>query len=195
MTLTFSDEYVPQNYEEMQNYFRLFMKRLKKQFDDIAYIAIPVAKGDTEKSGDYIRPHLHVAINLDDSITMAVMRKIWRYGFVELTRIYTDKDYDIQKNYLIKNMKKAADYTVGKKAYFISNNLNKPLVIDTNHPSYVEYFNSILEGNSNPTHAYKTQYKDMNENVRVERFKSYWPKKYDDLFQLKEVAKRKAPNI
>lgn len=188
VTLTFSKEYDVISYDEMCTYFKLFLKRIRKKFDGIAYLTVPVP-GDASDTNSH-RPHFHMFINWDSSVSNEDIAQLWKYGYTSKENIHSEKDFKRYKDYLLKNLDEASDFTIGKKAYFVSEGMNKPIKISLGDEQYVDIFKEILEYSDDPSTAWHSKYKDCEGNTKVDYYNSYWPKKYSELFPKFPPARR-----
>jgi hypothetical protein len=123
LTLTYAGNFTDVSYCNKQ--FNLFTKRLRYKYPDIKYIAVI----EFQKRGAV---HYHLLV--DRYIHYSEYRKLWTYGF-----IYIEKVFNMQGvlYYLQKYMKKIdpKDRRLwGRKVYFTSRNLNKP--VEVSNASY-----------------------------------------------------------
>lgn len=112
-TLTFAENVID---TKIANYmFNQFIKRLKYQFSDFCYLAVP----ERQKRGAI---HYHLICNLPYIDFNVLREKIWGHGRIEVADIRSVKKIGAYiSKYLTKS---SSDFC--KKSYFCSMNLNKP---------------------------------------------------------------------
>lgn len=121
VTLTFADNIT--DFDVANKEFMLFVKRLSyKLKTKIKYVCVP----EFQKRGAI---HYHVLMFNIPYIKHADLQEIWGHGFVKINRII---NIDNMGAYVCKYMSKdfvEDERMKGKKCYFSSRNLNKPIEI------------------------------------------------------------------
>lgn len=126
MTLTFDINKVTgdiTNLDIANNYFNIFIKRLKRVYPDLKYIAVP----EFQKKG---RIHYHLLTNIKEYISNDYLAdELWTYGFAWLRKTY---NVDNLGAYVCKYLSKEIfdKRYFRKKKFFYSLNLLKPVIID-----------------------------------------------------------------
>ena len=114
---TYSDEYLPKDYEEAKQKANNFLRRLKraskKKGKELKYIGI------TEMGSQHGRFHHHFILNKDCGLTREEIEEAWSYGHCN-TKINTNTVECI--GYLLK----AGRAYKGQRMYMASRNLKKP---------------------------------------------------------------------
>ena len=187
ITLTFNDNYVSEDYKSLVKSFLLFIRRIRKQFDNFKYIAVAVPAGISDTNSP--RPHFHMVCNLDMSVTFKEIESIWKYGYVSVNHASSDSEFKRQSEYVIKNMKEASSKLCDKKGYLCSKDLNRSIIVKDTDADYDKLKSEI--GNSVKTVEYVSEYKNVDDDVMVEYHNSFWSKKYSDMFVKLEAAVRK----
>lgn len=120
ITLTYSENC--QDLEKANKDFNNFIKRLRRIYPDLKYIAVP----EFQKRGAV---HYHVLCNISDFIHNDEFAKIWTHGFVKLSHVFK---VDNLGAYLVKYLQKdiCDDRYFTKNKYFFSKNLLVPVIID-----------------------------------------------------------------
>ena len=104
------------------NEFQKFIKRLKRQFPEFQYLAVPEFQGRGAI-------HYHLVCNLP-YVPVNDITKIWGLGWCFLKRINNIENVGSYiSKYLTKEITDSRYFK--KKKFFYSFNLNKPLIIDT----------------------------------------------------------------
>lgn len=137
VTLTFADNV--QEFEVANNEFNLFIKRLNYRLKmKVEYLCVP----EFQKRGAI---HYHVIMFNVPYIKSKELSEVWGHGYVKINRIDT---VDNVGAYVCKYMSKAGDddRLQGKKCYFTSRNLDKPIEIKEN--SLVESVRNSLQADS-----------------------------------------------
>ena len=119
------------NLDEMNKLFNLFTQRMKDRFPEFRYLCVPEFQSDIDYFGE-LKPdggavHYHILCNLR-YIQSKTIEEIWGHGFIKIKRI--DRIADLG-NYLSKYLKKDMfdKRTFGKKKFFCSQDLQKPVEI------------------------------------------------------------------
>ncbi|MFH7834943.1 MULTISPECIES: hypothetical protein [Bacillus cereus group] len=117
VTLTFAENQT--DVDEAHKCFRAFVKRMRRARPDFQYICVV----EFQKRGAV---HYHLLSNLK-YIAKNKLQEIWKHGFVDIHRI--DRVDNIGA-YVVKYMNKDNHDVrlVGKKCWFASENLDKPVV-------------------------------------------------------------------
>lgn len=143
VTLTFAENI--QDIPYANNEFDKFIKRMKRRQSDFAYVAVM----EFQKRGAI---HYHMVCNWETSwkdheelqARERELARIWKHGFCDIQEI---KHLDNVGAYLIKYMTKdnIDDRLNGKKRYFHSRNLDKPVELTGEEAVKVieEYLNKI----------------------------------------------------
>ena len=133
LTLTFDENKFTNKKEitefEKCNYlFMTFMQRLKYNFPNIKYLAVPEFQGDY-----YFRTNIkkefggaiHYHLLLNQKVDTKKIEKIWRHGFVKINKIKSINNVGL---YVSKYLSKESfnKKYFGKKKFFYSRNLNRP---------------------------------------------------------------------
>ena len=133
LTLTF-DENKAENkkditeFEKCNYWFMTFIQRLKYNFSDIKYLAVPEFQGDyyfrtgiRKEFGGAI--HYHLLLN--QKIDSKIMEKIWGHGFIKINKIQAINNVGL---YVSKYLSKESfnKKYFGKRKYFCSRNINRP---------------------------------------------------------------------
>lgn len=120
VTLTFRDEI--KDLEVANNEFTNFIKRLKRRYEFVEYLAVP----ELQMKYDRGVWHYHVIIFSGiDYIPFKELESIWGNGFVYINKI---DQVDNVGAYVCKYLTKdTAESLKGKKSYFASRGLDKPL--------------------------------------------------------------------
>jgi len=124
--------------------FSNFIKRLKRQYPDLLYLAVPEFQGDyyfrskiKKEHGGNI--HYHVLSNLS-YIDSKKLEKIWSYGFIKINNIrHVSRVGLYVAKYIAKELFDGR--LAGKKKVFCSRQLIKPEVLIGAKAR--EYFNSL----------------------------------------------------
>ena len=133
LTLTFDESKVENKkditeFEKCNYWFKAFIQRLKYNFPDIKYLAVPEFQGDyyfrtgiKKEFGGAIHYHLL----LDQKIEAKKMEKIWRHGFVKINKIKSINNIGL---YVSKYLSKESfnKKYFGKRKFFYSKSLNRP---------------------------------------------------------------------
>lgn len=118
ITLTFAQYYGEEDIEETNYIFKKFVQRLRYQYPNFEYIAVP----ELQKSG---RVHYHVISSLE-RIPYNVLENIWSYGFIDIQPI--DVLHHVSgylTSYIEKDFGKAFP---GRKHFYYSRGLKMPEV-------------------------------------------------------------------
>jgi hypothetical protein len=133
LTLTF-DENKAENkkditeFEKCNYWFMTFIQRLKYNFSDIKYLAVPEFQGDyyfrtgiKKEFGGAI--HYHLLLN--QKIEAKRIEEIWRHGFVKINKIKSINNIGL---YVSKYLSKESfnKKYFGKNKFFYSRNLSRP---------------------------------------------------------------------
>jgi len=122
VTLTFRDteKFDIRNVKECNRYFKYFVMRLKKQYQEFKYVAVI----EFQDKNDRGAIHYHMICNLP-YIKKSELTKIWGYGFIKINAI--DK-VDNVGAYVIKYMTSDMEDTrlQGENGYLRSQGLEKP---------------------------------------------------------------------
>lgn len=130
-TLTFDPkQYKAKNLENCKKLFRNFTLRLGKQYGNVKYIAT-FAK---QKNGNW---HFHMMVNIC-TMSKKDLKKIWKYGLVDIKQLKTKVYVQNICSYLIKNMNENEDAYMGKKAYLCSKNLNRTQILSSSRKQQEE---------------------------------------------------------
>lgn len=125
LTLTFSDttEFDIRDVVQCNRQFTLFIKRLKRRFDNLKYLAV-IEFQDKNARGAV---HYHLLCNLP-YVRKSELAKLWGHGFIKINAI--DKVTNIGA-YISKYMTENMDDTrlQGLKAYQHSRNLEQPVEV------------------------------------------------------------------
>lgn len=150
VTLTYSDEFLPDTLEgaerELRNYLRRVARRRKKEgLGDLKYIVVTSSRCDDDE--EPVRVHHHVLMN--DGLDRDVIEGLWRksmgkgkgkraIGFVNCDRIRADYNSGIQRlcSYLSGNPKQ-------KRRWSCSQNLARPWIRNNDHRYSRRVLNSI----------------------------------------------------
>jgi hypothetical protein len=121
LTLTFSDNVRDLDFAHCR--FRLFLKKLRRKNKFFKYIAVV----EFQKRGAV---HYHVLCNLQ-YMKASQIGKIWGNGFIKVNKI---KDINNLGHYISKYLQKDIfdKRLIGRKAYFTSRNINRPIEIVDN---------------------------------------------------------------
>lgn len=117
LTLTFRDHVISR--EVALSSFDLFRRKLKKDFPDIKYLSV----AELTKKG---RIHFHLLLDRP-FISHAFLSRIWGQGFVFV--LPTKGNTRKLASYISKYISKDLFVSFGKKAYLISSNLEKPIIV------------------------------------------------------------------
>ena len=134
LTLTFKDNVIDLDFAN--NEFKKFIKRLNYHFKiKVKYSCVV----EFQKRGAI---HYHVILyNLRGKIDISKLSSIWGHGFIKLNKI---KGIDNVGAYICKYMTKSEDSRLeGRKMYFNSRNLNKP--VEIKEPEVVSAVESSLQ--------------------------------------------------
>ncbi len=145
LSLTYKDSHY-QDFEKSNAFFENFIKRIRRLYPDFKYLAVPEFQGDyyygtkiKKENGGNI--HYHLICNydlksLDFSNDKQIKnfedffgKKIWQGGFCNFKKI---KDIDNVGAYVCKYLGKENfdKRFFGKKKFFYSRNLLKPVLVD-----------------------------------------------------------------
>lgn len=123
-TLTFKEDV--QTYKIAINKWRNFMRRMKRKYADISYICV----WERTKKG---RIHFHVLFDLN--IDVSVLRELWGYGYVWISKIKNGEGKLKSIHYMTKYMCKSIQERIecgesvrGERFFFCSKNLEKPKI-------------------------------------------------------------------
>lgn len=121
LTLTFAENM--QDYKKGRYEFDKFIKRLKTQFENVQYIAVP----EFQERGAI---HFHLLCNLP-YVDVNALADIWGNGFIKINKIDNIDDVGA---YITKYMSKDCidERLIGKKCYTMSKGLNEPKVYTNN---------------------------------------------------------------
>jgi len=133
LTLTFDENKAANKkditeFEKCNYWFMTFIQRLKYNFPNIKYLAVPEFQGDyyfrtgiKKEFGGAIHYHLL----LDQKIDSKKMEKIWGHGFVKINKIQAINNVGL---YVSKYLSKESfnKKYFGKKKFFYSRNINRP---------------------------------------------------------------------
>lgn len=134
LTLTFKDNVIDLDYAN--NEFKKFIKRLNYHFNiKVKYSCVI----EFQKRGAI---HYHVILyNLSGRVDLHKLSDVWGHGFIKLNKI---KGVDNVGAYICKYMTKTDDKRLeGRKMYFNSRSLNKP--IEIKEPELVRAVESSLQ--------------------------------------------------
>ncbi len=116
--------------EQANKEFNLFTQRMKDRFPEFQYLAVPEFQKDVDFHGN-VKPnggavHYHILCNLRYVPAKEIGLDIWKCGTIDIRRI--DRASNLGRyicKYLQKDMFDKRMF--GKKKYFCSRDLNKPL--------------------------------------------------------------------
>lgn len=117
--------------EKSNNFFNLFIQRMKNRFSEFRYLAVPEFQKDVDfygvKKPDGGAVHYHIVCNLR-YVRSKEIETIWGHGFIKIKRI--EKGTNLG-SYLCKYLRKEMfdKRMFGKKKYFCSQDLKRPLEI------------------------------------------------------------------
>lgn len=119
LTLTYSTETTEL---KTSNYnLNKFMKRLKRDYPDLKYLAVPEYMKNN-------RVHYHILSNLP-FVSCEVLRTTWQNGFVFIRKINNLQNVGVYISKYLSKHSTDARFS-GKKKYFTSRNLLKPITVD-----------------------------------------------------------------
>lgn len=133
LTLTFDENKFENKkditeFEKCNYLFMTFIQRLKYNFIDIKYLAVPEFQGDY-----YFRTNIkkefggaiHYHLLLNQMVDTKKIEKVWRHGFVKINKIKSINNVGLYvSKYLSKESFNRKYF--GKKKFFYSRNLNRP---------------------------------------------------------------------
>ncbi len=148
ITLTFDSQKFNKpftDFKECNLIFSNFIKRLKRKYPKLKYLAVPEFQGDYDyrtklkkEHGGNI--HYHVLSNLP-FIESQELEKIWGYGFIKINNIrYVNAIGPYVAKYLGKELFDGR--LAGKKKLFYSRELNRPRTIIT-YSKVKEYLHNL----------------------------------------------------
>lgn len=134
VTLTFAENLT--DIERANKAFRDFIKRLRRQVPKFKYLAVI----EFQKRGAV---HYHLLLDMP-YFKASDLGKVWGNGFVKIRRI---DNVDNVGAYIVKYMNKDLDdgRLKGKKAYLMSDNLDKPQEYRSWKDSEIGILNGIIE--------------------------------------------------
>lgn len=156
LTLTFKDNV--QDLDYANNEFKKFIKRLNYNFNiKVKYSCVI----EFQKRGAI---HYHVILyNLKGKVDLHKLSSIWDNGFIKLNKI---KGVDNVGAYICKYMTKTDDKRLeGRKMYFNSRNLSKP--IEIKEPGLVSAVESSLQ---NQVPKYENSFSNDYNNINYKQY-------------------------
>lgn len=120
VTLTYSDEFLPEDYNIHKEEVQKFMKRLRKRCNfDISFFAVG------EYGDEFGRPHYHLALFADEDMFTQILDS-WSFGRVDISHIVPERASYLA-GYVTKKMLKASDVDEYRNPEFRLFSRNPPL--------------------------------------------------------------------
>lgn len=181
-TLTFDGSKIDaQKLDVVHNEFAKFIKRVKRAFDNFAYVATFAR----QENGNW---HYHMVCNFPLNFTERELSYLWENGRVKIKKIRSEKHFKNTINYLIKNLMCNAEEKKGKKGYMYSQNTEKDKVIcswrDEDTLKFEEVTNKIMKdgtGGIMLKYRYYNKNGSMCESIDIETGQKYmkWIGKFE----------------
>lgn len=129
ITLTFKENIT--NLFEANDIFKKFIKRLKRQFPELKYLAVP----EFQKRGAV---HYHVLVNID-YLENSKLSSIWQQGFVMINKVHHINNLGLYiSKYICKDLFDVRYF--GMRKILCSKNLEQPMIL-TALKDIVSFFN------------------------------------------------------
>lgn len=156
LTLTFRENICDLDYSNYE--FKKFVKRLNYHYGVKAKYSCVV---EFQKRGAV---HYHVVLyNLTQKIDVAEFQDLWGHGFIKINSI---DDVDNVGAYVCKYMTKANDERLlGRKMYFNSRGLNKPIEIKEN-----QLIDAVQSSLSSSSLTYESSFKNKYNSISYKQY-------------------------
>jgi len=184
LTLTFKENITDKDFCVYE--FTKFMQRLnyliyKTKKKQIKYIAVP----ETQKRGAW---HFHILLFDVPFIPISSMRKIWKYGNFDMTKVNNIKDQNHLANYISKYIQKdfIRNIKKGSKKYFASKGLDKGFKISYENGSIDSdiVVDGLLSQNDCKLLFSKQFQIDVNKEIKIKNlYEIYFSESFYDLFK------------
>ena len=128
ITLTFKDNIT--DLFQANDIFKKFIKRLKRKFPQLKYLAVPEFQKDTDYYGN-VKPnggsvHYHLLVNID-YLDNGKLAKIWKQGFVMINKVRHINNLGLYiSKYICKDLFDIRYF--GMRKILLSRNLDQPLI-------------------------------------------------------------------